>query len=80
MNRMNRQLSGIFFRQKNNETGKFENVCFEDLRPEERDRVMKDRDAEWLKSLAIQLADTLQRIGDQLDIVSWEKPDEDPTA
>ncbi|KAA6313145.1 hypothetical protein EZS27_036035 [termite gut metagenome] len=32
-------LSGMYFRQKNIETGKFENVVFEDLESEKQERV-----------------------------------------
>lgn len=63
-----RGLSGIYFRSKNEETGKYENVVFEDLSEEEQDRVMGDRPDEWVKSLAKQLANTLNRIGDEFDI------------
>ena len=65
-----RNLSGIYFRSKNEETGGYENVVFEDLTREQQDKMMEGRNVEWLKNLAIQLADTLNSIGDQLDIVS----------
>lgn len=65
-----RNLSGIYFRSKNEETGRYDNVVFEDLTREEQDKMMEGREVQWLKSLAIQLADTLNSIGDQFDIVS----------
>ncbi len=65
-----RNLSGIFFRSLNEKTKKWDNVVFEDLSEEEQDRVMNDRSEEWLKSLAKQLANTLNKIGDQFDILS----------
>ena len=63
-----RGLSGIYFRAKNEETGKFENFVFEDLSEEKQDEMMNGRSEEWLKSLAKQLASTLRAIGDQFDI------------
>lgn len=65
-----RNLSGIYFRFKNPETGEMENRVFEDLLPENQDEIMKDRDIEWLKSLSKQLANTLRDIGDRFDIMS----------
>ena len=65
-----RGLSGIYFRSKNEETGKFENVAFEDLEVDKQDTYMKDRNKKWLKSLAKQLANTLNDIGDQFEIKS----------
>jgi hypothetical protein len=63
-----RGLSGIYFRAKNEETGKFENIVFEDLSEEQQDEMMNGRSEEWLKSLSKQLASTLRSIGDQFDI------------
>ena len=63
-----RGLSGIYFRAKNEETGKFENVVFEDLTEKQQDEMMNGRSEEWLKSLSKQLANTLRTIGDQFDI------------
>jgi len=52
-----RRLSGIFFRSMNEETGKWENVVFEDLSKEQQDKVMDGRSEEWVKSLAKKLAE-----------------------
>ena len=65
-----RNLSGIYFRFKNPETGVFENRCFEDMTVEEQRRHLKDRSVEWLTEMVILLSDTINRIGDQFDIVS----------
>lgn len=65
-----RNLSGIYFRSKNEETGKWENVVFEDLSEEEQDKKMEGRELEWIKSLAKQLANTINKIGEQFDIMS----------
>ncbi len=63
-----RNLSGMYFRSKNEETGKWDNVCFEDLTTEEQDEQLNGRNEEWLKSLVKGLANTLNEIGDQFDI------------
>ena len=64
-----RGLSGIYFRCKNEETGAYDNVVFEDLTENEQDDHMKTRDREWIKSLAKKLANTLNEIGDKFDII-----------
>lgn len=65
-----RNLSGIYFRSKNVLTEKYDNVVFEDLTEEEQDKMMEGRGEEWLKSLAKQLANTLNNIGEQFDIAA----------
>jgi hypothetical protein len=65
-----RNLSGIYFRSKNELTEKYDNVVFEDLTEEEQDKMMEGRGEEWLKSLAKQLANTLNNIGEQFDIAA----------
>lgn len=72
MTKTQRGLSGIYFRSKNKETHKWENVVFEDLSEEEQDKKMEGRSEEWLKSLAKQLANTLTAIGEQFDIAVGE--------
>lgn len=64
---MDRKLDGVFFRIKRD--GKFENVCFTDLTDEEREEVCCDRSRDWFKGLAYHLADCLQEIGEELDLV-----------
>lgn len=66
---MDRELDGCYFRVKRDE--KWENICFSDLTPEEREKVCDGRSAEWFKSLAYHLADCLKLLGDKLDI-TWE--------
>lgn len=66
--KIKRNLSGMFFRVKNKETGEFENIVFEDLSSEQQDFLMKDRDLKWIKSLAKVLAKTISDIGKQFDI------------
>lgn len=64
-----RNLSGIYFRSKNKD-GKWDNVCFEDLSEKEQDEEMNGREIEWVKSLAKQLANTINRIAERFDIMS----------
>lgn len=62
-----RNLDGIYFRVQRDE--KWGNACFSDLTQEEMERVMENRDIDWLKSMCIQLGKTIRRIGDELGIV-----------
>lgn len=62
-----RNLDGVYFRV--NRDGKWDNVCFSDMTKEERNKVMENRDIEWLKSMCQILAGTIADIGEQLDIV-----------
>lgn len=63
---MDRNLDGLYFRIQRN--GKWCNVCFSDMTPEEIEEVTKDRPVEWWKSVAIHLAECLKEVGDQFDI------------
>jgi hypothetical protein len=67
-----RNLSGIYFRYQNPETGKWENWCFEDLPAEKQTELCESRSNGWLQSLAMSLAKSLHEIGDDLDIKSGE--------
>ena len=64
---MKRDLDGCYFRVKRD--GKWGNVCFSDMTPEEREEVIQGRSAEWWKSLACHAADRLRQVGDKFDIV-----------
>jgi ABC-type transporter Mla maintaining outer membrane lipid asymmetry ATPase subunit MlaF len=64
---MKRNLSGIYFRINN------ENICFEELTEAQMDEVMVGRSEEWIKSLAKQLAQTIFKIGHDLDIIAQLK-------
>lgn len=63
-----RNLDGVYFRVERD--GKWDNVCFSDMTKEERNKVMENRDIEWLKSMCQILADAIADIGEQFDIVS----------
>lgn len=64
-----RNLSGIYFRSINKD-GKWDNIVFEDLSEDEQDEKMNGREIEWVKSLAKQLANTINKIAEQFDIMS----------
>ncbi len=62
LEKLKRDLDGVYFRICRD--GKWQNICFSDLTPEERDKVTEGRSAEWLRSLAYHLADRLVEIAD----------------
>lgn len=62
-----RNLDGVYFRVERD--GKWDNVCFSDMTKEERNKVMENKDSEWLKSMCQLLANTIVDIGEQFDIV-----------
>lgn len=66
--KVKRNLSGVYFRSKNEETGKFDNVVFEDLSEEAQYEVMKERSVEWLRNMIKILADTINEIGEHTGI------------
>ena len=61
-----RNLSGIFFREKIGE--KWENVCFEELSEESQNRILSEKNPEFIKNLAKILGKTLVEIGDQFNL------------
>ena len=65
---MIRDLDGVYFRVQRD--GCWKNICFSDLTLEERDEVCCDRSAEWYKKLAYHLADVIQSLGEEFDIIS----------
>ena len=62
-----RNLSGIYFRVER--PSGWKNVCFEDLSAEEQNKIMLENNKDWLMSLAQQLANTLNEIGNHFDIM-----------
>lgn len=68
--KIRRELSGIYFRSFNNDTKFYENVVFEDLTEEEQNEVLTGRNIEWLKSLCKQLANTINEIGNEFDLIT----------
>lgn len=63
-----RNLSGIYVRFKNPETDKWENRCFEDLSRQEQLNHLAGEEQSYILRLAMTLADTINRIGDELDL------------
>ena len=62
---MNRELDGCYFRIVRDGIG--QSVCFTDLTKEERDILLADKDAQFLKNLCCYLADRIQELGDILE-------------
>lgn len=70
-----RDLDGIYFRVKR---GKYwESICFSDLSDKEMDKVFEGHSVEWLKNTCKILGRTIRDIGDSLDIVGWQKDEEE---
>lgn len=62
-----RNLGGCFFRVRRRE--KYEDLCFTDLTRDEQETVLKDRSPEFIVGLALHLAATLRKIGDEFDLI-----------
>jgi hypothetical protein len=67
---MNRDLDGVYFRVERE--GKWCNICFSDLTEKEREEILYDKDAQFLKRLCFILADTIKEIGEEFDIVGGD--------
>lgn len=67
---VNRNLDGAYFRIERD--GKWQSICFSDLTEDEMKSVMKDKDTEWLQSLAIHLGNAIKTIGNQFDLIGEE--------
>ena len=70
-----RDLDGIYFRVKRGD--KYHAICFSDLTKEEREAVLTGRNPEWVKNLALILADVIRTIGDEFDIIKQYNNQED---
>lgn len=71
---INRELDNIYFRVKRGKH--WESICFSDLSDEEMDKVLEGHSVEWLKNTCKILGRTIKRIGDEQDIVGWQKEEE----
>ena len=49
MEKEKRNLSGIYFRHQNKDTGVWENRVFEDLSISDQEELLKDRNEEYLR-------------------------------
>ena len=65
-----RGLSGIYFRFKNQESGKYENRVFEDLPKDEQWEIVRQTSNEWLQQMVITLSARLYEIREQFDITT----------
>ena len=63
---MNRNLDPILFPVKRD--GRLKNICFTDLTPDEREKVLEDKSEDFVRNLCFVLADVLKQIGDQFDL------------
>lgn len=72
---INRELDNIYFRVKRGKH--WESVCFSDLSDEEMDKVLEGHSVQWLKSVCKILGRTIKRIGDEQDLVGWQKEEEE---
>ncbi len=61
-----RNLDGMFFRTKRGK--KWENICFTDLTKEEQERVLEEKNVEWCRIMAMELARVIREMGDSLNL------------
>lgn len=66
-----RELDGVYFRVKRGKH--WESICFSDLSDEEMEKVLEGHSVEWLKKMCKILGRTIKRIGDDQNIVGWQK-------
>lgn len=67
--KVKRNLSGIYFRSQE-EDGSWGNRVFEDLSEEEQDKALHSKNEEYYISMIKMLAETINNIGDQLDLMA----------
>lgn len=67
---MQRNISGVYFRYKNPENGKWENWTFEDLPEEKQNEILNTKAIEFVKSMALIMSKRLREICDKFDIIS----------
>ena len=65
-----RNLSGIYLFYKFEEDERREPTTFEDCPAEKQDEWLNSLDAEAVKNLAKQLANTLRAVGDSFDLIA----------
>ena len=68
MTKTKRNLSGVYFRYHDPQSNESGRATFEDLPLEEQNKIMEGYDREKLQALILHLANTLNRIGDDLDL------------
>lgn len=62
---MNCELDGCYFRIVRDGIG--QSVCFTDLTKEEREKLLEDKDTQFLKNLCCYLADRILELGDIIE-------------
>lgn len=65
---MKRNLDGAYFRVKRD--GKWQNICLSDMTEEELDATFLEKDPQFVYSCLKHLVRTIQKIGDEFDIVA----------
>lgn len=75
MDRPNRNLDGACFRVCRD--GTWQNICFSDLTPDERETVLDGKSFSFIKNLLIYMTDTVRAIGDQLDVFCEDTSDKE---
>ena len=63
-------IDGIYFRVLRD--GIYQSICFSDLTEAEMLEVLKNKDIEWIRQLAIILGNKLYEIAEQFDIYKRE--------
>jgi len=63
-------IDGIYFRILRDDV--YQTICFSDLTEEEMLEVMKNKDIDWIRQLAIILGNKLYEIAEQFDIYQGE--------
>ena len=69
------ELSGVYIRFQNPNTGEYENRVFEDLPESAMRSTLEGRSEGWLKELAITMAKCLHTIADDFHIYAKQSTD-----
>ena len=67
---MQRNISGVFFRYENPDTGRWESWTFEDLPEEKQKEILDSKTPEFVRGVALIMAKKLREVSDQFDIIS----------
>lgn len=64
MEKKKRAITGIYFRVLNEQTGKYDNICFEDLPVDTQRDILSEKNKDWIAELCIKLAETINRMAE----------------
>ena len=67
-----RKLDGFYFRQRDLESGKWENRCFSDMKENEMEKVIKNHDSKVLAGMFLQLAQNVQTLSNTCPVSNEE--------